>query len=154
MHDADAAAAELVTLLQQIRPQVVVTFDRGGCSGHPDHVVCHDIGVRAATALSMLDDRLCGVALIADPVPHRRRRDGASEALIHVDVAGVRQRKTTAIRCHFSQVGDPIADQSRFTRLDPASGIARFAPQALSPRSQYEGFVWLSAEQLAVTGCA
>ncbi|MET8677607.1 N-acetyl-1-D-myo-inositol-2-amino-2-deoxy-alpha-D-glucopyranoside deacetylase [Streptomyces sp. NPDC004647] len=46
--DVDAAAAELVEVVRQIRPQVLVTYDRNGGYGHPDHIQAHRVAMRAA----------------------------------------------------------------------------------------------------------
>ncbi|MGQ9873698.1 MAG: PIG-L deacetylase family protein [Chloroflexus sp.] len=41
--DADYVVGQLVTTLQQIRPDVVITFGPDGISGHPDHIaISHD----------------------------------------------------------------------------------------------------------------
>jgi N-acetyl-1-D-myo-inositol-2-amino-2-deoxy-alpha-D-glucopyranoside deacetylase len=41
--DLREAADELVPILREIRPQVVVTYDDGGGYGHPDHVQTHRV---------------------------------------------------------------------------------------------------------------
>lgn len=43
----DEAAAHLVAILREVRPQVVVTYDPGGGYGHPDHVHTHQVTMRA-----------------------------------------------------------------------------------------------------------
>jgi N-acetyl-1-D-myo-inositol-2-amino-2-deoxy-alpha-D-glucopyranoside deacetylase len=44
----DAQVAELVKVLDEIQPQVVVGYDPGGGYGHPDHVRAHEITMAAA----------------------------------------------------------------------------------------------------------
>jgi LmbE family N-acetylglucosaminyl deacetylase len=156
--NVDGAAIELISLLRAVNPHALVTFDLDGCTGHPDHVACHEIGFRAATALSTLDARLRGLALIADPMRrgrYRRRSHGTGE-LIEVDVAAVRDRKEAAVRCHFSQVGDGVDDHTRLALFDRGSAVARYVPHALSKRraSRHERFVWITAKQLAAAGAA
>ncbi|MFE6778266.1 N-acetyl-1-D-myo-inositol-2-amino-2-deoxy-alpha-D-glucopyranoside deacetylase [Streptomyces sp. NPDC057702] len=46
--DTDEAAAYLVEVIREIRPQVLVTYDPHGGYGHPDHVKAHRVAVRAA----------------------------------------------------------------------------------------------------------
>ena len=46
----EEAAAMLVSLIRDIRPEVFVTFGRDGMYGHPDHVHAHEIGVQAVKA--------------------------------------------------------------------------------------------------------
>ena len=42
-----AAVAELVAVISDIRPQVLVTYDEHGGYGHPDHVMAHRIAMAA-----------------------------------------------------------------------------------------------------------
>jgi LmbE family N-acetylglucosaminyl deacetylase len=44
------SAAQLGTLMDKYRPQVVVTYDENGAYGHPDHIQAHRIAVVAAEA--------------------------------------------------------------------------------------------------------
>ncbi|MCX5399499.1 N-acetyl-1-D-myo-inositol-2-amino-2-deoxy-alpha-D-glucopyranoside deacetylase [Streptomyces sp. NBC_00102] len=44
----DEAAAPLVDVIREIRPQVLVTYDPDGGYGHPDHVQAHRVATRAA----------------------------------------------------------------------------------------------------------
>jgi N-acetyl-1-D-myo-inositol-2-amino-2-deoxy-alpha-D-glucopyranoside deacetylase len=46
--DLDAAAAQLMEILREVRPQVVVTYDENGFYGHPDHIQAHRVAMRAA----------------------------------------------------------------------------------------------------------
>ncbi len=41
------AAAPLVRLIRDFRPQVVTTYDENGGYPHPDHVMCHQVAVHA-----------------------------------------------------------------------------------------------------------
>ena len=45
--DLDAAARRLVSVIEEHRPQVVVTYEPGGGYGHPDHVRAHEVTMRA-----------------------------------------------------------------------------------------------------------
>jgi N-acetyl-1-D-myo-inositol-2-amino-2-deoxy-alpha-D-glucopyranoside deacetylase len=46
--DLDTAAAELVALIRDRKPQVLVTYDEFGGYGHPDHIKAHQVAMRAA----------------------------------------------------------------------------------------------------------
>ncbi|WAU85110.1 N-acetyl-1-D-myo-inositol-2-amino-2-deoxy-alpha-D-glucopyranoside deacetylase [Streptomyces sp. Qhu-G9] len=46
--DVDEAAAELVRVIREVRPQVLVTYDPDGGYGHPDHIQTHRVAMRAA----------------------------------------------------------------------------------------------------------
>jgi N-acetyl-1-D-myo-inositol-2-amino-2-deoxy-alpha-D-glucopyranoside deacetylase len=45
--DLDVAAAQLVEVIREVRPQVVVTYDENGGYGHPDHIQAHRVTVKA-----------------------------------------------------------------------------------------------------------
>jgi N-acetyl-1-D-myo-inositol-2-amino-2-deoxy-alpha-D-glucopyranoside deacetylase len=47
--DLDEAAAELVAVVREVRPQVIVTYDDRGYYGHPDHIQAHRVAWRAFT---------------------------------------------------------------------------------------------------------
>jgi N-acetyl-1-D-myo-inositol-2-amino-2-deoxy-alpha-D-glucopyranoside deacetylase len=46
--DVDEAAAHLVEVIRDVRPQVLVTYDPDGGYGHPDHIQAHRVAMRAA----------------------------------------------------------------------------------------------------------
>lgn len=46
--DLDEAAGYLVRIIEEIRPQVLVTYDEFGGYGHPDHIQAHRVAMRAA----------------------------------------------------------------------------------------------------------
>ncbi|MEU6663314.1 N-acetyl-1-D-myo-inositol-2-amino-2-deoxy-alpha-D-glucopyranoside deacetylase [Streptomyces sp. NPDC046821] len=46
--DLDEAAACLVEVIREVRPQVLVTYDPDGGYGHPDHIQAHRVAMRAA----------------------------------------------------------------------------------------------------------
>ncbi len=45
--DLDEAVRELVAIVREVRPQVVVTYDENGGYGHPDHIQAHRVAVAA-----------------------------------------------------------------------------------------------------------
>lgn len=45
--DLDEAAGELVKVIREVRPQVLVTYDDNGFYGHPDHIQAHRVSWRA-----------------------------------------------------------------------------------------------------------
>ncbi len=48
--DLDEAVRELVAVVREVRPQVVVTYDADGGYGHPDHIQAHRVTVAAVDA--------------------------------------------------------------------------------------------------------
>jgi N-acetyl-1-D-myo-inositol-2-amino-2-deoxy-alpha-D-glucopyranoside deacetylase len=45
--DFDEATRELVSVVREVRPQVVITYDEKGGYGHPDHIQAHRVAVAA-----------------------------------------------------------------------------------------------------------
>jgi N-acetyl-1-D-myo-inositol-2-amino-2-deoxy-alpha-D-glucopyranoside deacetylase len=48
--DLDEAVGELVRVIRDVRPQVVITYDDNGGYGHPDHIQAHRVTVAAVAA--------------------------------------------------------------------------------------------------------
>jgi N-acetyl-1-D-myo-inositol-2-amino-2-deoxy-alpha-D-glucopyranoside deacetylase len=64
--------AELVAVISEIRPQVVVSYDSNGGYGHPDHIRAHDVTMAAveAAAAAATPDRWTVAKVYAAVVPH------------------------------------------------------------------------------------
>ncbi len=45
--DVDEAARELLTIITEVRPQVMISYDDNGFYGHPDHIQAHRVAWRA-----------------------------------------------------------------------------------------------------------
>jgi N-acetyl-1-D-myo-inositol-2-amino-2-deoxy-alpha-D-glucopyranoside deacetylase len=45
--DVGEAAGELLTVIREVRPQVMVSYDDNGFYGHPDHIQAHRVAYRA-----------------------------------------------------------------------------------------------------------
>jgi N-acetyl-1-D-myo-inositol-2-amino-2-deoxy-alpha-D-glucopyranoside deacetylase len=48
--DLDEAVGELVAVIREVRPQVMVSYDDNGGYGHPDHIQAHRVAVAAFDA--------------------------------------------------------------------------------------------------------
>lgn len=46
--DVEMAAKELAAIIDELKPQVMVTYDENGGYGHPDHIQTHRVAMRAA----------------------------------------------------------------------------------------------------------
>ena len=46
--DIDQAALKLATIIDEIRPQILITYDENGGYGHPDHIQANRVAMRAA----------------------------------------------------------------------------------------------------------
>lgn len=53
IHSGDRAVAQLVELLAQLRPQLLITYGPDGGYGHPDHVRAHEITHAAAAQVGV-----------------------------------------------------------------------------------------------------
>ena len=46
--DLDSAAGELVKIIEEVKPHVLITYDEIGGYGHPDHIKAHLVAMRAS----------------------------------------------------------------------------------------------------------
>lgn len=46
--DLDTAAALLVTIIEEVKPHILITYDEIGGYGHPDHIKAHRVAMRAS----------------------------------------------------------------------------------------------------------
>ena len=46
--DLDDAARELLSVILEVKPEVLITYDTNGGYGHPDHIQAHRVAMRAA----------------------------------------------------------------------------------------------------------
>lgn len=61
--DVDEAAAELLAVLRDVRPQVLVSYDADGFYGHPDHIQAHRVSRRAFDLAGGLVSKLYATAV-------------------------------------------------------------------------------------------
>ncbi|SFW65816.1 N-acetyl-1-D-myo-inositol-2-amino-2-deoxy-alpha-D-glucopyranoside deacetylase [Amycolatopsis australiensis] len=119
---AGEQAAQLAEILDEVRPQVVVTYDAFGGYGHPDHIRAHEITMAAAP-------RAASVARVFHTVTSRdavraglaalRARDGVTftvpdddelpatpdeEITTVLDVTAYLPAKLAALRAHATQL--------------------------------------------------
>jgi N-acetyl-1-D-myo-inositol-2-amino-2-deoxy-alpha-D-glucopyranoside deacetylase len=70
--DLDEATAHLVKVIEETRPQVVVTYDEHGGYGHPDHIQAHRVTNLAVTAATYKPAKVYHCAWGG---PERRQRE-------------------------------------------------------------------------------
>lgn len=107
--DADRGTiiAEILAVVDQVQPQVMLTFGEDGLSGHPDHIA---IGQHAAEAFRRADDvaALYTVAVpqsLATTLGMKQVRAVPDETIsLTVDVSRVWEQKVSAIHCHATQL--------------------------------------------------
>lgn len=129
-------AARIGALIEEYRPQVVVTYDDQGAYQHPDHVHasrCAQAAVAATgipaklylTAMRRSDWEQVGEALREqgvempereEPTEEELQRVSESESRIStvVDISDVLERKGAALQAHGSQI-----DDSWFSKIPP-----------------------------------
>jgi N-acetyl-1-D-myo-inositol-2-amino-2-deoxy-alpha-D-glucopyranoside deacetylase len=113
----DAQVAALVTVLAEVRPQVVITYAADGGYGHPDHVRTHEITVAALERVparllftvigrSTLDAGLARLPVGPFRLPAPDELPSVPDATIttRVDVSAQRERRIAAMRAHATQV--------------------------------------------------
>jgi N-acetyl-1-D-myo-inositol-2-amino-2-deoxy-alpha-D-glucopyranoside deacetylase len=59
----DEAAGELLSVISEIRPQVLVSYDQRGFYGHPDHIQAHRVAWRAFTQASGVVSKFYATAM-------------------------------------------------------------------------------------------
>lgn len=122
------AAAKLIAILREEKPEVVVTYAEDGIYGHPDHIKAHEVTIAALDALLRSSDswgpqKLYYTAIprsmmqaFMDQIPEEARRDmnpdmrieGTPDELVtaRIDVSDFVDRKREAFAAHVSQ-NDP-----------------------------------------------
>ncbi|QNG21193.1 N-acetyl-1-D-myo-inositol-2-amino-2-deoxy-alpha-D-glucopyranoside deacetylase [Rhodococcus triatomae] len=130
--DPDAAVGELVAVIRQLRPHVVVTYDADGGYGHPDHIQAHRLTREAVSAsasarfpeagmpwrvpklywtvaaASAVEDGVCRIGEIPGgwrlPEPGELPAVDDSVVTTAVDVSAVLDAKRAALAAHATQV--------------------------------------------------
>lgn len=119
--DAHIVIHQLIAILTEIQPQVVITFGADGISGHPDHIAIHHLTTAAFKQAQMngflyyiapseATQQGCGV------IPLNEITGGPT---IGIDVGDYLVTKVRAAQCHASQnppyPGSPEEEAQRLT---------------------------------------
>jgi len=148
--DVDEAAAALLEVIREVRPQVMVSYDANGFYGHPDHIQAHRVAMRAyekagglvrkmyantmpKSVLVSMVERMRG----RDPEEHPAGGTGFTEVqsadelpfgvpdevvTTEVDATGYLDAKLNAMRAHATQ----ISVDSPFYALSNNLGVRAF----------------------------
>jgi LmbE family N-acetylglucosaminyl deacetylase len=104
--DPERVIADILAIVHQVRPQVLLSFGPDGLSGHPDHIL---VGQWAAEAFRRVEG---AAALYTIAVPQAlATRLGMKQVhpipdetiALSVDVSSVWETKLAAMRCHATQ---------------------------------------------------
>jgi N-acetyl-1-D-myo-inositol-2-amino-2-deoxy-alpha-D-glucopyranoside deacetylase len=129
----DEQAAQLREIIDEVRPEVVVTYNSFGGYGHPDHIRAHDItmaAVEVSTVRRVFHIAAGGGSVTPDEAP-------AQEISTVVDIRDQLEAKIAALRAHATQVtvnppefalsngvAQPIGEAEYFTLVrGPADGV-------------------------------
>lgn len=106
--DEDQAIEQVGQAVQELRPQVLLTWPPNGVSGHPDHLAVSrwtgEVFRRTAGLVALY--HLVVPQSLAEAMEMDHLRTVPDEAVtLAVDVSAVWEAKMAAIRCHRTQMG-------------------------------------------------
>jgi N-acetyl-1-D-myo-inositol-2-amino-2-deoxy-alpha-D-glucopyranoside deacetylase len=129
--DPDEAAAELINVIEDIRPDVIVTYDANGFYGHPDHIQAHRVAWRAY-------EKACDVTRTRFYATAAPDFGGVTTV---IDASPYLDRKLVAMRAHATQiaVSEPYYALSNNIR-QVATGVEYFTLLAGPVASQHDLF--------------
>ena len=105
--DSETMIAHILSVVNEVKPQILLSFGPDGLSGHPDHIV---IGQWAAEAFRRAEvvAALYTVAVpqsLAQKLDMREIHSVPDEAIaLTVDVSSIWETKLAAMRCHATQL--------------------------------------------------
>jgi LmbE family N-acetylglucosaminyl deacetylase len=108
LHEADpcAVVADILAFMDEVRPQVVLTFGADGLSGHPDHIASGRCAAQASAA-SIHVAALYTLAVphsLAEQLEMRQVHPVPDEKIaLRVDVSTAWEAKRAAMACHATQ---------------------------------------------------
>jgi len=163
--DTDEAAGELLSVIREVRPQVLISYDDDGFYGHPDHIQAHRVARRAFELADGLVSKFYATAMprsvLAGAIEdlHDRQQDGSVSGFTRVgsvddfpfgvpdqavtteiDATAYLDQKLEAMRAHATQI---VVDEPFFALYDKV-GQRAFAREYYSllmgPRGRGSGW--------------
>ena len=142
--DVDEAAGELLRVIREVRPQVLISYDSNGFYGHPDHIQAHRVARRAFELADGLVGKFYATALPrsvlvgAVEAMRQRQQDGSfpgggpdfrnvesvddfpfgvpdEDVTTEIDATAYLDQKLAAMRAHATQIA---VDSPFFTFSD------------------------------------
>src|SRR5258708_9389195 len=108
--DVDEAAGELLSVISEVRPQVLISYDDNGFYGHPDHIQAHRVAWRAFELAGGL-----GTKVYATAVPR---------SVLAAGIEGLRGREPS---------GNSPGGGPDFTPPESVGGLALARPAEVLP---------------------
>lgn len=161
--DVDEAARQLVEVILEVRPQVLVTYDPDGGYGHPDHIQAHRIAMRAAELAADAGWRIPKIywnrvpRTVAEEAFDRLRADlpglPFSKAATVEDVPGVvdDERITTVIDGTAYAAAKAAAMRAHATQIDVAELYFALSNELAQPLFTTEYYELVRGEPAART---
>jgi len=141
--DPEELTAQILQVVKETRPQVMLTFGSDGLSGHPDHIA---IGQAAAEAFRCAEEVAALYTLavprsLAESLGMKQIRAVSDDSIaLTVDVSTAWESKMSAIRCHRTQLGEsPILDAPE-ARQRLFLGVEHFCLSASRPAADRKIF--------------
>ena len=118
--DLEEAAAALVKVIEEVRPQVMVSYDRDGGYGHPDHIQAHRAARRAFELAAAGRHPVAKLYATARP--------DSAQVTTEIDATAQLPAKRAAMRAHATQI--TLLDDGHFA-------LSNHVRQALRGREYY-----------------
>jgi LmbE family N-acetylglucosaminyl deacetylase len=137
--DPEIIVNQILGIVREARPQVMLSFGPDGLSGHPDHIA---IGQYAAEAFRRADEvaTLYTVAVpqsLAEALGMKRVRAMPDEAIaLAVDVSEAWEAKRAAMRCHVTQQSSTPMMSAPEDKQRPFFGSEYFVRAASRPAAE------------------
>jgi N-acetyl-1-D-myo-inositol-2-amino-2-deoxy-alpha-D-glucopyranoside deacetylase len=99
--DVDEAARALLEVIDEVRPQVLVTYDANGFYGHPDHIQAHRVAWRAFEQAGQ-----AGVAAGSAGLArfYATAAPDSDQVTTEIDATAYLDLKVAAMRAHATQI--------------------------------------------------
>lgn len=147
--DHDRAVRELVAVIDETRPDVLLTYDADGGYGHPDHIAVHQIAMAAAAgrvsrvlaAVRTGESAASALAALAVPAGYRSAAPAdlgylarPEEVCVAVDVVAWEAPRRQALEAHATQIELIDGGFALSNRIaQPSAGVEYFKLLAGAP---------------------
>lgn len=140
--DVEEATRALAALIDEERPDVMLSYDRNGGYGHPDHVQVHLVGRRAAelTAVPRLLEARVSPLVARVMAPRHVQLQPVPDAAYDLDVRAYLGVKLAALAAHRSQ----LVSSGRIPRNNAL--LLRLPQRLLAPVMGHEQYADASSE--------